>query len=90
MLTHIDTEDPIQDVGEFDHVLSMCCQAKSQLARHKGFSPEQIVLGKSTRVPASLAGDEDMPSHSMAFSEPESERFRVHLERRSAARKAFL
>ena len=90
MLTRVDNENPIADVGEFDHVLSMCCQAKNQLARHKGFSPEQIVLGKSTRVPASLTSDEEAASHSALGDEPESERFRLHLERGSAARKAFL
>ena len=91
MLSRIDIDHPIENLGDFDKFLSLCCQAKNQLARHQGFSPEQIVLGKSTRLPASLTSDETLSAHAMSLgNEPESEHFRRALEQRTLARKAFL
>ncbi|CAE7227129.1 GIP, partial [Symbiodinium sp. CCMP2456] len=36
-------------------------KAKNALVRHRGYSPEQIVLGKSVKVPGSLTSDEVDP-----------------------------
>ena len=72
---------------EFDQVLIACFQAKNALTRHHGYSPEQIVLGKSTSLPASLSSDENVSAHSLADGDtPESEQFRRHLDIRSQAR----
>ena len=61
------------------------------MMRSQGFSPEQIVLGKSTKVPASLMSDESTSAHNLAVGDDlESERFRKQLEIRNLARKAFL
>ena len=91
MLTRFDLDRPIETVQDFDRVLLACFQAKNSLTRQQGFSPEQIVLGKSKRLPASLTSDDDAVSHSLAASdEPESEAFRRNLETRTIARKAFL
>ena len=56
-----------------------------------GYSPEQALLGKSCAIPASLTGDSEPASHSLADSDtPESIMFRESLRRRDCARKAFL
>ena len=91
MLNRYDAEKVISSTHEFDTVLRACFQAKNSLSRHQGFSPEQIVLGKATRVPASLTADESLGAHSMAVGDDLAcERFRQQLEIRSLARKTFL
>ena len=91
MITRFDNEKTIENPQEFDNILQACFQAKNALMRHQGYSPEQIVLGKSARVPASLSSDEDAAPHSFALGEGlASERFRQQLEIRSRARQAFL
>ena len=91
MLSRCDLERPIGTIQDFDQVLLACFQAKNSLTRQQGFSPEQIVLGKSQKLPASLTSDDSALSHTLALGEePESELFRRHLERRTHARKAFL
>ena len=61
MLHRMDQDRPIADLSQFDEALRMCCQAKNQLTRVRGYAPEQIVLGKSTRLPASLAMTVSLP-----------------------------
>ena len=60
------------------------------MARHKGYAPEQIVLGKSTKLPGSLTGDEDMSAHAYQDGVPETSKFHEVLSRRTEARIAFL
>ena len=91
MLSRYDQEKQIMDLQEFDLVLQACCQAKNALARQHGYSPEQIVLGKSTKLAASLSSDDQVGAHSLADgTDLDSERFRKHLEIRSRARKLFM
>ena len=91
MLHRYDQEKIIEGPTELDQVLRACFQAKNALSRHQGFSPEQIVLGKSTRLPASLSSDENASAHCLADgSDLECERFQRNLEARSQARKMFL
>eukprot|EP00435_Cladocopium_sp_Y103_P004696 s6476_g1.t1 len=91
MLHRYDQEKIIEDPQEFDQVLRACFQAKNALARHQGFAPEQIVLGKSSKLPASLTSDERVVSHSLVDgSDLDSGKFRQNLERRSRARKVFV
>ena len=91
MLDRFDQEKKIEDIQEFDQVLQSCFQAKNALARHQGFSPEQIVLGKATKVSASLTSDEHASAHSLADgSDLESEIFRRNLDIRSRARRMFV
>ena len=51
---------------QFDEALRMCCQAKNQLSKNHGFSPDQAVLGKSTQLPDSLSSDDSAAAHSLA------------------------
>ena len=91
MLSRMDTDVPFQDVQQFDDALLMCCQSKNALARAHGYSPEQIVLGKSTKLPASLTSDDQAASHEMAIgTDLESENFRHRLELRTRARQAYI
>ena len=90
MLTRMDTQKPIATLAEFDDSLAQCFSAKNALVRVRGFSPEQLVLGKSARIPASLTSCDSAASHEMASTEGlEGEAFRQNLSRRAAARQAF-
>ena len=90
MLARLDNETPLVNDVAFDRALTQVFQAKNALVRHLGYSPEQIVLGKSVQVPGSLTSDEGLSSHTLALGEElESERHRQRLELRCAARKAF-
>ena len=91
MLYRFDQDHTILSPEHLDQVLLACFMAKNSLMRNKGYSPEQIVLGKSTKVPASLSSDESGIAHGLAVGDsPESERFRDLLDLRSKARIAFL
>ena len=91
MLSRYDQEKQISNVQEFDMILRACCQAKNSLSRNRGYAPEQIVLGKSTKLPASLCSDDEMAAHSLADgTDLESEAFQRQLEIRSRARKLFM
>ena len=91
MLERYDNEEVIQSPQEFDTVLQACFQAKNALARHQGYSPEQIVLGKSKKLPASICSDESSASHGLAVGEGlDSEHFRRVLNIRARARQAFI
>ena len=91
MLHRFDHDHVIRDVAEFDSVLRTCFQAKNALVRHEGYCPEQLVLGRSTPLPASLSSDDRAVAHGLAEgSSLASETFRNHLERRALARKAFV
>ena len=91
MLTRMDSQEAIQDEAEFRRCLREVVHAKNSLSRVKGFTPEQAVLGKMTRLPASLIADDQACSHALADSDlPEGVAFRRDLERRERARVAFV
>ena len=91
MLTKMDSEMPICSDAEFRASLKAAIQAKNSLSRVRGFSPEQAVFGKMSRLPASIVGDEQAGSHALADSNsPEGFSFRQSLQRREAARAAFV
>ena len=86
----MDTQRPIATIAELDESLAQCFNAENALVRVKGFSPEQLVLGKSISVPASLTSCDSAASHELAISSGlEGESLRQNLDRRSAARQAF-
>ena len=90
MLSRIDHDQPINNEAEFDRALNQCFRAKNSLAIVNGFSPEQAVLGKATKLPASITSDEDMPSHLLAAGDShESMMFQRSLRIRNLAQKAF-
>ena len=91
MLSRIDKEQPITNEKQFDMALSQCFQAKNSLTIVKGYSPEQAVLGKSRRLPASICGDEEFTAHSIDQpKDTRSEDFLQKMEIRTLARKALL
>jgi len=91
MLNRIDHEKAIENIQQFDDVLRQCFHAKNTMAVTAGYSPEQAVLGKASKLPASVTSDEDLSSHLTSHGEDlASEKFRQHLELlRAAARAAF-
>ena len=90
-LSRMDQDSPFKEIGEVDSAIRLAFQAKNALIQKHGFSPEQAVLGKGTPLPSSNGSDESEVSHEFASAEiPGSESFRVHLNRRLAARQAFL
>ena len=92
MLHRLDAEQPFESTNQFDEMLTLSCQAKNQLSKQNGYSPEQVVLGKSTALPASLTSDDAASAaHALALgNDLECERFRELLGRRTQARQAFI
>ena len=70
MLNRMDQEKPINDLNHFDEALFQCFHAKNTMSVHEGYSPEQAVLGKASKLPASVVSDEDLTAH-MAHMAPE-------------------
>ena len=90
MLTKYDVENPILTGVDFEQALIHCTQAKNSLSIRKGYPPEILVLGKSTRVPGSICSDHQLPAHALADSETcHGLVFRQQLANRELARKAF-
>ena len=91
MLARLDIESPIVNDTALDQALQQVVLAKNSLIRHGGFSPEQIVFGKSLRVPGSVSSDEEAPAHALSEgTDLESEMFQQKLELRCRARRAFM
>ena len=91
MLGRLDKETPITNDASLDQALQQVFNAKNALIRHKGYAPEQIVLGKSARIPGSVSSDEELSSHSLAEgSDLEAEAHRRRLELRCRARQAII
>ena len=91
MLTRMDKQEPIRSEAAFRLCLRQAVLAKNSLSRVKGFTPEQAVFGKMSRLPASLISDSKGASHALASSEsPEGVAFRQSLQRREQARVAFV
>ncbi|CAE7230232.1 RE1, partial [Symbiodinium sp. CCMP2456] len=90
-LARMDIESPIVNDAAFDQALQQAVLAKNSLVRHGGFSPEQIVFGKSLRVPGSITSDEETSAHILSEgADLESELYRQKLELRCRARRAFM
>ena len=90
MLDRIDHHKPIENMQQFDEALRQCFRAKNSMSVIAGFSPEQAVLGKAAKLPASIVSDEETSAHLLSQgSDLASDRFREKLELRAAARAAF-
>ena len=99
MLNKYQIDHPISHQEEFDQALIHMCNAKNSLSRHRGYSPEILVLGKSRHLPVSNS-DDDMGSSSWFDNQPdqvggmpvdsEIRQFQSNLDRRECARKAFI
>ena len=91
MLTRMDSQEVIRDPEDFKRCLREAVRAKNAVSRVKGFTPEQAVLGKMSRIPGSIISDDNAASQSLADSElPEGVAFRRDLLRREQARVAFV
>ncbi len=91
MLQKYDHEQGITNSQEFDIALTQCCNAKNQLARYKGYTPELLVLGKCRHEPGSATQDApDAAQYLADCPSPEGIAFRANLARREAARRAFV
>ena len=90
MLQKIDCEYPIASYSHLQRCLWHVMQAKNACSLRRGYSPEMLVFGKSTRLPGSLCGDDQLPAHCLADSDnAQGIAFREHLMLRETARKAF-
>ena len=90
MLHRIDQECVINDSSQFDAALLQCFQAKNAMSIVDGYSPEQAVLGRAARLPASIISDEDSVAHlNCQGADLASTKFQQQLELRAAARAAF-
>ena len=90
MLGRLDAQSPLTNDELFDQALLQAFQAKNALVRHQGYAPEQIVLGKSLRVPGSVTSDEELTSHALLEgSDLEAELHRQRLDVRCRARQVF-
>ena len=90
MLSKIDHDMPIQTYTELQRPLVQCTHAKNFLSIRKGFSPEVLVFGKSSRLPGSLVSCDSMSSLSSADrDDAHGIAFRQSLALREKARVAF-
>eukprot|EP00435_Cladocopium_sp_Y103_P028612 s1421_g7.t1 len=91
MLQKYESDHNIQTPEQFKEALQHCCHAKNSLSRAKGYTPEILVLGKMSHLPASVVEDPFQASHHLANSDsPEGVEFRQQLMRRESARLAFV
>lgn len=90
IITKMDQEEPIKDHNELSNALHMATHTKNQWSRHRGYSPEILVFGKSSRVPGTMTSDDQVASHMHALADTsEGQQFRAELALRESARKAF-
>ena len=90
MLSKYELEHEITNYSQLQQALAQCTAAKNTCGIRQGYSPEMLVFGKSTRIPGSLTGDDELPTHAKACEETsEGLRFREMLARRETARRAF-
>ena len=90
MLKKVDLEHPIQSYSHLQRCLWHVTQAKNACSLRRGFAPEILVFGKGTRIPGSLCGDDQLPSHGCADSETsQGIQFKENLAIRESARRAF-
>eukprot|EP00435_Cladocopium_sp_Y103_P048285 s125_g14.t1 len=90
MLNKIDHEMPIQTYMELQQALVQCTHAKNTLSLRRGYSPEVLVFGKSSRIPGSVSSSEMISAHASADREDSHGiAFRKSLALREKARVSF-
>ena len=90
MLTKMDHEENISSYSQLATALMQATMTKNKWSRYRGYPPEMLVFGKSTKSPASVISDDESTAHEFALR-PTAEglRFRAELECRERARRAF-
>ena len=87
MLSKYELEHEITNYSQLQKALAQCTMATNTCGIRQGYSPEMLVFGKSTSVPGSLSGDDELPSHAKASEEtPEGLRLREQARRETARR----
>ena len=90
MLTKIDLEQPLTTYWEFQQALVQSTHAKNTLSIRRGYSPEILVFGKSSKLPGSIASSHDLSAHESANREDaQGIQLRRSLALREKARTAF-
>ena len=90
MLTKIDLEQPITTYWEFHQALVQSTHAKNTLSIRRGYSPEILVFGESSKIPGSITSSDDMTAHESANrDDAQGILFRRNLALREKARVAF-
>eukprot|EP00435_Cladocopium_sp_Y103_P019613 s385_g4.t1 len=99
MLDKWQLQYPITSYDDFEVGLTYCTSAKNSLSRHRGYSPEILVLGKSRHVPA-CNSNKDTSASDYVFEIPEDQthqsesaevqQFLKNLSMREQARIAFI
>ena len=92
MLSRIDHDIPMESHSQIETALRQSFHAKNTMSIVSGYSPEQAVFGRASKLPASLVSDEDLSTHLASDSEsPDlaSNHFQRNLALRTAARAAF-
>ena len=91
MLDKYHVDQPIRDFQDFENGLQVLCNAKNSMSRHAGYTPEILVFGKSRRLPGSNCNEDDS-SFPVDWDDnhPEGSRFVQQMQRREAARLAFV
>eukprot|EP00435_Cladocopium_sp_Y103_P036353 s892_g9.t1 len=77
MLDKWQVENPIHTYADLENALQHITAAKNSLSRHRGYSPEILVLGKSRHLPACLSNEELGPADWLVddnIDRPESQR----------------
>ena len=69
MLDKLDTNNPITTYAKLQQALIQCTQAKNCLSIRRGYPPEILVFGKSSKLPGSIASSEEMSAHASANRE---------------------
>ena len=90
MLNKLDHEKPIESYHDLHQALIQCTHAKNSLSIRKGYAPEVLVFGKSSKIPGSITSSDDMSAHASADREDaQGIAFRQQLALRERARSAF-
>jgi len=99
MLNKYQSEHPIDSPEGFDKAMIQLVNAKNSLSRHRRYSPEILVLGKSRHVPNSNSSDDlgssewfdSQPDHISGLPDDSETRvFQQNLAKRECARRAFI
>jgi len=99
MLDKWQVQYPINTFSEFETAISHNIAAKNSLSRHRGYSPEILVLGKSRHMPACNTNDDMGPADWLAdamhdnhsqVQDAETQKFLENLSMREQARIAFV
>lgn len=68
MITKMDQEESLSNHQLVSMALMHATSTKNKWSRLRGYPPELLVFGKSTRVPGSIFADDSRAAHSMALA----------------------